>query len=220
MSIGLILLLIAGLLLLFGAGQRVLDKLRLTDRMALLFIALMIALGFVPDIPVAPNFAVNLGGCVVPVILCLYVWFRAETAREKVRCIVSTVITAIAVYLIGRYAPNEPEQMLIDPNYLYGLAAGVIAYVFGRSRRGAFVAGVLGTLAANVYNAANLWAQGVDQRLVLGGAGAYDAVVISGLLAVLLCELTGEITERIVRGKRPPNRIFENGHFVEKEHRQ
>ena len=40
MSIGTILLIAAGLLILFGAGQRVLDRLRLTDRQALLFIAL------------------------------------------------------------------------------------------------------------------------------------------------------------------------------------
>ena len=41
MSIGLILLIVAGVLVLFGVGQRVLDKLRLTDKQALLFIALL-----------------------------------------------------------------------------------------------------------------------------------------------------------------------------------
>ena len=46
MSVGLILLIVAGLLVLLGVGQRVLDKLRLTDKQALLFIALIIAGGF------------------------------------------------------------------------------------------------------------------------------------------------------------------------------
>ena len=41
MSVGLILLIVAGLLVLLGVGQRVLDKLRLTDKQALLFIALI-----------------------------------------------------------------------------------------------------------------------------------------------------------------------------------
>ena len=41
MTIGFILLIIVGLLVLFGVGQRVLDKMRLTDRQALLFIALI-----------------------------------------------------------------------------------------------------------------------------------------------------------------------------------
>ena len=42
--------------------------------------------------------------------------------------------------------------------------------------------------------------------LVLGGAGAMDVVVISGLIAVLLAELVGEIIERFVRRNRRENR--------------
>ena len=45
MSIGLIILIITGLLVIFGAGQRALDRLRLTDKQALLCIALIIGLG-------------------------------------------------------------------------------------------------------------------------------------------------------------------------------
>ena len=43
--------------------------------------------------------------------------------------------------------------------------------------------------------------RGTQQQLVLGGAGLADSVVISGILAVLLAELVGEIMERIQRGK-------------------
>ena len=43
--------------------------------------------------------------------------------------------------------------------------------------------------------------QGVAQVLYLGGAGALDAVVLSGVTAVMLCELFGEIMERMARGK-------------------
>ena len=56
----------------------------------------------------------------------------------------------------------------------------------------------------------------LNQPLVLGGAGAFDVVVISGLLAVLLSELLGEITERLERGRARPMREFKNGEFVEK----
>ena len=37
--------------------------------------------------------------------------------------------------------------------------------------------------------------------VVSGGAGALDAVVLSGVTAVMLCELAGEIAERIARGR-------------------
>ncbi len=146
MSIGLILLIVTGLLVVFGVGERALDRLRLTDRQALLCIALIIGLGFVPDIPLGKNVTVNLGGCVLPVLLCAYLFIKAGTWMERGRAIAATLVTATAVYIIGRYTANEPETITFDPNYLYGIAAGVIPYLFGRSRRSAFIAGVLGVL--------------------------------------------------------------------------
>ena len=89
----------------------------------------------------------------------------------------------------------------MDPNLLYGLAGGVIACLLGRSRRGAFICGVAGVLLADVVNAVLVWRQGTDQQLILGGAGIADASVLSGVIAVLLAELTGEIRERLSRRK-------------------
>lgn len=105
--------------------------------------------------------------------------------------------------------------MWIDPNLLYGVSGGLIAYVLGRSRRGAFICGVVGVMLADVVNALVLWSQGIQQRLTLGGAGLVDSVVISGILAVLLAEAVGEILERIQRGKSrthipPPGRSEHN----------
>ena len=45
------------------------------------------------------------------------------------------------------------------------------------------------------------WTRGIRQVLYLGSAGALDAVVLSGITAVMLCELFGEIIERITTGK-------------------
>ena len=86
MSIGLIILIITGLLVIFGAGQRALDRLRLTDKQALLCIALIIGLGFVPDIPLGGNVEINLGGCVIPLILCGYLFVRAGDVYKRQGC--------------------------------------------------------------------------------------------------------------------------------------
>lgn len=219
MTIGLILLTLTGLLVLFGVGQRVLDRLRLTDRQALLFIALIIAGGFLPDIPVTQRFSFNVGGALIPLALCVYLWFKADTAVERARCLAASAITAIAVYLLGRYLPDEPEVLPIEPGYAYGIAAGLIAWLLGRSRRGAFIAGTLGVMLANVGSWLYARSMGADQRLVLGGAGGFDVIVIAGLLAVLLSELVGELAERITRGRRKPTREFVNGDFVRREQR-
>ena len=199
MRIGTILLLLAGLLILLGVGQRVLDRMRLSDRAALAAIALIIVGGYLPDIAVTEHFAFNIGGALIPLALCVYLFTKADTARERVRSIVAPIVTAAAVYALGRWLPADPAEMVVDPNYIYGPVAGVIAYAFGRSRRCAFIAGVVGVTLADVASWATVRMRGVSQRLVLGGAGAYDVIVISGLLAVLLAELVGELIERASR---------------------
>ena len=220
LSIGFILLILTGALVLFGAGQRVLDRLRLTDRQALLFIALIIGGGLLPDIRVTPRLTVNVGGALVPLALCVYLWVKADTALEQARCLISTLVTGIAVYTVGRLLPADPDRMPFDINYLYGIAAGLIAWVFGRSRRGAFVSGVVGVMLAQTASAWTVWLRGVEQTLALGGAGGFDVIVISGLLAVLTGELVGEVAERAVRGGRQPAREFHGGDFLRREVRR
>ena len=219
MTIGFILLIATGLLILFGVGQRVLDRLRLTDRQAILFIVLIILGGLAPDIRVTERFAFNIGGALIPLALCVWLLVKADSGRERARALAAALITAVAVFLLGRGLPEEPEAMLIDPGYAYGIAAGLIAYALGRSRRGAFIAGTLGVMLANVASWAYANAMGASQRLVLGGAGGYDVIVIAGLLAVLLSELIGELLERARRGRRKPSREFVNGDFVGREQR-
>ncbi len=219
MSIGFMLLIAAGVLILFGAGQRVLDRLRLTDREAILFIALIIAGGFLPDIRVTETFAFNVGGALIPLGLCAYLLAKADTLWEKARSVLAALLTGAAVFTLGRVLPDEPEAMVIDPSLAYGVAGGLIAYVLGRSRRGAFIAGTLGVMLANLASWGYANAQGANQRLVLGGAGGFDVIVIAGLLAVLLAELVGEIVERVKRGRQKPTREFVNGDFVRREQR-
>ena len=200
MSIGMILLTVLALLILFGVGERVLDRMHLTDRQALFMVAAIFVGGWLPDIEIG-RVSVNIGGALVPLGLCVYLLVRAGTGKERVRALVAAVLTGAAVYLIGRLMPADPIQTIVDPNYVYGLAAGVIAYLLGRSRRAAFFASVVGVLLADIAVAALNWSRGIDQTLHLGSAGALDAVVISGLLAVLLAEFIGEAIERMTTGR-------------------
>ena len=217
MSAGLILLAVAGILILFGAAQRVLDRLRLTDRQALVFTAAMFVGGLIPDVRIAQAFSFNIGGALIPLILCVYLLSRAGSGWEVTRTLIAAALTCAAIYYMGRLLPSEPEEMPFDFNYLYGLAGGALACLFGRSRRGAFVAGVLGAMIADVWSAIDVWMSGVNQPLVLGGAGAADVIVISGLTAVLLAELVGEIVERMTRGRqKDEKRVFDGGDFRER----
>ncbi len=210
MSIGLIVLSAASVLVLFGVAQRVLDRMQLTDRAALVIAAALFFGGLIPDIRLG-RVAVNLGGAVVPLGVCVWLLIKTDTRKEVWRAILGSVLTGAAVYLLGRFLPSEPEKMVLDPIYLYGISAGIIAYILGRSRRAAFICGVLGTVLADVATAVINWNRGIDQTLVLGGAGAKDTVVIAGILAVLLAELTGDLMERAARSNQSEKKLESMG---------
>ena len=201
MTIGQITILIVTALIAFGVCQRVLDKMRLTDRQALLIALFIFIGGFLPDIPIG-NVRINIGGAVIPFLLCAYLIIGAHTASERVRAVTASLVTAAAVIALGRFFPNKPETMPFDINYLYGLAAGAIACLFGRSRRAAFIAGALGVMLADIAESVALSLSGVSQTLHLGGAGAMDVIVIAAITAVLIKELVGEFTERVKRGAK------------------
>ena len=206
MSIGMILLIILSALILAGAMERVLDRMALTDRQALAIAAAIFIGGWLPEIDLG-RVTLNIGGAVIPLIVCVYLLVHAGTGKERIRAIVASCLTAAAIFAISLILPADPVSMpMLDPMILYGIAGGLIAWLLGRSRRSAFVAGVLGVTLADLITGASLWLRGVDQTIHLGGAGALDAVVLAGVIGVLCCELFGEIMERMQRGKaeNPP----------------
>ena len=212
MSVGLTLLVIVTILVLLGVCRGVLDKMGLNDRQALIITGALFVGGLIPDIPLGGEVYVNIGGALIPLAVCVYLIVRAGTAKERVRALIGALVTGLAVYWLGRFMPDEPEAIAFDPNYIYGLAGGLTAYLLGRSRRGAFVAGVLGVMGADIYQAVELRARGVNQALHLGGAGAVDVIVIAGLTGVILAEVVGEIIERVTRGStRDESREFKDG---------
>ena len=195
-----ILLVVIALLILFGVLQRVLDRMALTDKQALAIVAAIFVGGWLPDLTFG-GVTLNIGGALIPLAICVYLFFHAGAVKEKVRCLAASAITALAVYAIGLFFPADPTAMPFDPMWLYGIVGGVIAWIFGRSRRGAFIAGVLGIVLSDIAIGLMNWANGIDQAIRLGSAGAVDAIVISGVVAVALCELLGETVERIVTGR-------------------
>lgn len=201
MSGGMLVLTAAAVLVYCGVLQRVLDRMHLTDRAALLLIGLMLVGTFLPNLTIGPV-ALNIGGALIPLGVCAWLMFRADTVLEKWRTLLGLVLTAAAVYALTLLLPSEPEQLPVDPTLLCALAGGVIAWLLGRSRRGAFVCGVSGVILADAVTAIVNWARGIAQPLILGGGGLADAAVLSGMLSVLLCELVGETVERMVRAGR------------------
>src|SRR5690606_40645154 len=88
----------------------------------------------------------------------------------------------------------------LDALWLVGLIGGGVAYLTGRSRRGAFIAATLGVLALDAIHLAQALGAPGPARVAVGGAGAFDAVVVAGVLATGLAEVVGEGVERLQGG--------------------
>ena len=114
MSGGMLILTITAVLVFSGLLQRVLDRMYLTDRQALLLIGLMIAGTFLPDLQ-AGFVRINIGGAVIPLGVCIWLLIKADQPLERWRSLFGALATAAAVYAISRLMPSEAEALPFDP---------------------------------------------------------------------------------------------------------
>ena len=203
---GTIVLVILAAVIYFGFAQRALDRLYLTDKAALAIIVAMIIGGYI-DIPIpfgGVDASVNVGGAIIPIALAMYVLTKAGTTKEWVRALVATAVTAVVVFVVNKYVfsadPWQTGTDVIDPIYAYPLLAGATAYIAGRSRRSAFIAATLGVLALDIVDYFQVLFSGVRSTIAVGGAGVFDVIVLSGVIAVGLAEIVGETRERLQGG--------------------
>ncbi|AEG61153.1 DUF1614 domain-containing protein [Desulforamulus ruminis] len=206
--IGLIVLIVVSLLVFFGFAQRALDRMRLSDKGTLAVILALIVGSFInipiPGTPVPLE--INVGGALVPVVLVVYLLVKAGTGKEVSRALIASALTGIAIWFIGsRMMTGLPEPAghfgFIDVIYVYPIVAAVIAYAVGRSRRSAFIGATLGVILADVANYFYyVQNNATNVTKSIGGAGAFDSIVISGILAILLADIIGEARERLQGG--------------------
>lgn len=205
---GRLILISLALLIFFGVAERVLDRMNLTDKQAFLALGAIVAGSFINLTLYRSEMLtvrMNIGGALVPLILALYVWGRAGTAKEKIRSLAGAFITAAAIWLLGIFVNNE-FALPVDIIYLYPLIAGLAGYLAGRSRKGAFISAVLGVLLFDVSHGIYLIWNQMPGLVHFGGGGMYDTVILSGVLAVCLAEFIGESRERMQGGPGSGNR--------------
>ncbi len=216
--LGVIALIVISVLVYFGLAHRILDRMRISDRTALGILAAMIIGSFI-DIPIAlgrVSASINVGGGLIPIGLAIYVLSRAGTPKEWIRTLIATGITGIVIYYVGSVLmkgdPRGPFN-IIDPLWVYPIVGGLVAYIAGRSRRSAFIAATLGVLLLDIINWIYLITTRTPGRISIGGAGAFDSIVLAGIIAVLLAEVIGETRERLQGGpahRGRPKELLEN----------
>ena len=133
--------------------------------------------------------AVNLGGAVVPTLLSLYLLVKN---RLNGRGLLGVAVVAVIVHLLAYPVPGVGIAV---PPLLPPLVATVVALLLSRpfAPAMAYICGTLGTLiGADLLNLGKIQGLGAPVASI-GGAGTFDGIFTTGILAVLLASfMTGK----------------------------
>ena len=135
---------------------------------------------------VTTTIALNVGGALVPLVvtaILLYahpgLWLGA---------LIATTLTSLAVHAVAKYVAGVG---IVAPTILPPVAAVLFSLPFGMGNLAvtAYIAGTLGTLiGADLSNLGKI-SQGGTHVASIGGAGKFDGIFLTGIVAVLIASL-------------------------------
>lgn len=128
--------------------------------------------------------AVNVGGALVPVLVSVYL-----LAHQPEALLQAMLATAIVALVVNRSARPIRGLGIATPMFIPPIVAALAGYILGGAAHAApvaYVGGVLGTLiGADIMNIGRLRDLGAPVASI-GGAGTFDGIFLTGLIAVLL----------------------------------
>jgi uncharacterized membrane protein len=129
--------------------------------------------------------AINLGGAVIPILLSWYLLVRHRLWGPG---LIAVVFVAFLVHQMATPVPGLGIQV---PTFVPPLLAAFVALVLSRRYAAplAYVGGAIGVLfGADLLNLGVLGRIGAPVASI-GGAGTFDGVFLTGVIAVLLASL-------------------------------
>ncbi len=130
--------------------------------------------------------ALNVGGCVIPTLLSLYLLVRNDL---WVRGIITVAIVTTIVHMLAYPVPGVGIAV---PIFVPPVATAIVAVLMARRHAAAlaYVGGSLGTLiGADLLNLGAVQGLGAPVASI-GGAGTFDGIFLTGILAVLLASFS------------------------------
>jgi len=130
--------------------------------------------------------AVNIGGAVIPAIMSAYLVVRYQL---WVKAILATAAIAIIIHSM---ATPVPGVGIAVPVFVPVAATAILAFILSREYAPplAYIGGSMGTLiGADLLNLDKIGALGAPVASI-GGAGTFDGIFLTGILAVLLASIT------------------------------
>ncbi len=129
--------------------------------------------------------AVNVGGAIVPVCISAYLLLKTDLYLQIV------IATGCMTLVAYRMAKPIPGVGIALPFFLPPMLAAIISVIiaYGNAPVVAYISGSLGTLiGADILHLGKITHLGAPVASI-GGAGTFDGVFLSGILAVLLSAL-------------------------------
>ena len=160
----------------------------------LCILLVMLAAGFLPNIPIYAGLSLNIGGALIPVGVAVYLIVTADEVEEKRRALITAGVVAVLVYLTEKLLPMEPTSaaFLVDPLFMPAILAAITAYILGRSRRSAFIGGIFGVILTDLFAwLENLYRYRLHVPMFWVQQVYGAAMIVMG--AVLLAELMGKL---------------------------
>jgi uncharacterized membrane protein len=152
-------------------------------------LTLLFGLGWTPRFVTRTTtvICVNVGGCVIPCLLSLYEIARVAQ-RDLDSLLVLILVTGICVLTCYLVAVPVRGVGIAMPAIVAPLVAAVssLALIPDFAPPVAFTAGTLGTvIGADLLHLRDIRSAGLSFASI-GGAGTFDGIVLSGILAALL----------------------------------
>lgn len=129
--------------------------------------------------------AVNVGGAIIPVVMSAYLLIRWQLWLEG-------LLATAAVAAICYWASSPiPGIGIAVPVFLPAIATTIAALLLSRKHAAplAYVAGSLGTLIGADLMNLNKLADLKAPILSIGGAGTFDGIFVTGVVAVLIASI-------------------------------
>ncbi len=127
--------------------------------------------------------AINVGGCLIPI--CFSAYLLSHNTLPLADASVATALVSAISFAFSRPMPGLGVAM---PIFIAPLAAALVAMLInpGQSAPLAYICGTLGVLiGADLLRLKDIQQMGVPVAAI-GGAGTFDGIFITGIVAVLL----------------------------------
>jgi uncharacterized membrane protein len=131
--------------------------------------------------------AVNIGGAVIPTLLSFYLYVRNEL---WVRGLVAIACVAAVCHWLAQPVPGVGIAL---PVFVPPVTTAVVALLLSRRYAAplAYIGGSMGTLiGADLLNLDKIQGLGAPVASI-GGAGTFDGIFLTGILAALLASIFG-----------------------------